>query len=369
MDTAKVRFINNYNPAKGGTFVLNEYYENDEGLNVDTFKGVRPSFDKSTGTETIAGFPVVYQVTDHKNIPSIFKSGFDRSYTGSKAGNMYGPGTYSTYKLTSTEDNVKHGHYGDTFVRMAVLSKLKDFLIYDAPLAKKVHGENWHIKSQLLMFFGEEKCNEFKRRGLWPYISEISGRTSNNALAVWTQIGDKELVKYGVSGFIFQGGHDGFVSVIRDFKNCLPVAYSTDRGRTWKSDYFTQETVDRIFNDVDGHTFYGKDIDKFKDTKDVSSGLNKLINGIILAKTKDNKYNFYTVDHKILSPYINFDVASPFRKDGKAYVEINSPKYIEIMDEPFKGYVSKDGVYADIDDDEPMSWEDFNDFIKENGIN
>lgn len=390
MDVEKIKFINEYNPAKGGSYVinesLNEYYNNKEGLTVDSFKDPEnKEMDRKTGQEYICGFPVVYQVTSKSNIPSIFKNGFDRAFTGSKGGNMYGPGTYSTYKLCSTAENVKHGVYGDTFVKMLVLSKFKDFLIYDEAIAKKVFGGMWRMQDQLLHFFGEEDVEKMKRTGFYRSILSMHGRTSTEAVEIWRNLAkalgkrykdqkdnensDVYLIEHGVAGFIFYGGHDGFVCVVRDFKGLLPIAYSTDRGKTWKDDTFTQDTVDTIFYDVDGRTFYGKDVQDFQDTRNVATALNKRINDLIMVKTSpDGKYNFIDVNKKKISPLINFDVASPMRDNGLAYVEINNPKYLQVMDEPFQGYISKNGVHSDEDPEDYIPWDEFNEFLKENGI-
>lgn len=375
MNVEKLKFINSYDPSKGGSFQINEeineLYHNDEGLTVDDFKDKRNNYyDKLSQEEYICGFPVVYQITDRRNLPSIFKNGFDREFTGSKAGNMYGPGVYSTYRLSSSNDNVKKGIYGDTFIKMLVLSKFKDFLIYDKTVALRTYGKDgWRIESQLMKFFGSEECAKMRKSGVWRLItSDMIGRTAEYAYNVWRNFGDEYLIKHGVAGFIFLGGHDGYVSVIRDFKNVLPIAYSVDFGKTWRNDLFTQDTVDTIFYNVDGRTFYGKDVDKYTNTKDNKSALNRRINDFIMVQ-KGNKYNFLDVNHNELSPYIDFDAASPIRNNGMSYVVINDPKFVEVTGEPFEGYVSKFGVHDDEDIEDFTPWDEFNAFIIENGIN
>ena len=88
-----------------------------------------------------------------------------------------------------------------------------------------------------------------------------------------------------------------------------------------------------------------------------------------MVKTSpDGKYNFIDVNKKKISPLINFDVASPIRDNGLAYVEINNPKYVQVMDEPFQGYISKNGVHSDEDPQDYIPWNEFNEFLKENGI-
>lgn len=374
MDVEKLKFINKYNPSVGGLFLteqLNELYDNKEGLVVDDFKDPQNShFNKATGEEYICGFPVIYQITSHGNIPSIFKNGFDRAFTGSKAGNMYGPGTYSTYKLSSSKENVKHGIYGDTFVKMLVLSKFSDFLIYDKAVAIQVYGDKWTVKDQMHKYFSPEECKDFMRRGIWENMTNMNphdGKTSVSALNVWQRLGDTVLVEHGIAGFIFFGGHDGNVCVIRDFKNILPIAYSTDGGHTWKNDVFTQDTVNTIFYDVDGHTFLGKDVRKFQDTNKVDSGLNKRINDLIMVK-ENNKYNFLDINRKKISPLVSFDSASPVRDNGLAFVTINDQRYVDAVGEPFEGYISVKGVHNEEDPDEFIPWQKFNNYLKNIGF-
>lgn len=374
MDIDKIKFINGYNPSVGGSYIteeITELYDNKEGLTVDDFKDPKNShFDKKTGEEYICGFPVIYQVTAHGNIPSIFKNGFDRAFTGSKGGNMYGPGTYSTYRLASSEKNVQHGFYGDTFVKMLVLSKFSDFLIYDKSIAKRVYGKDWPVSKQMYKYFTPEECREFMHRGIWGRMTDMgpsNGKTSVSVLQVWKNLGDTVLIEHGIAGFIFFGGHDGYVCVIRDFKNILPIAYSTDRGRTWKNDMFTQDTVNTIFYDVDVHTFLGKDVRKFRDTEKVDTGLNKRINDLIMVK-EGGKYNFIDLNHQKISPLVSFDSASPVRENGLAFVTINDPKYVKATGEPFEGYISKNGVHYDEDPEEFIPWSKFNNYLKNIGF-
>jgi hypothetical protein len=374
MDVQKLKFINEYKPSVGGSYIteeLNELYDNKEGLTVDDFKDPKNShFDKKTGEEYICGFPVVYQITAHGNIPSIFKNGFDRAFTGSRAGNMYGPGTYSTYRLSSSEQNVKHGIYGDTFVKMLVLSKFSDFLIYDKAIAQRVYGQKWTVKDQLHKYFSPEECKEFMYKGIWGRMTNMepeNGKTSVSVLQVWSNLGDTVLVEHGIAGFIFHGGHDGYVCVIRDFKNILPIAYSTNGGHNWKNDVFTQDTVNTIFYDVDAHTFLGNDVRKYQDTKKTNSGLNKRINDLIMVK-EGGKYNFLDIEKNKLSPLVSFDTASPVRENGLAFVTINDPKYVDAVGEPFEGYVSLKGVHNEEDPDEFIPWEKFNRYLKNIGF-
>lgn len=346
--------------------LLTEYYEKE--LNVDDFKNPKNKhYSHVSHEEYINGFPVVYQITDRQNIPSIFKNGFDREFTGSKAGNMYGPGLYTTYRLSSSKENNTKGIYGDTIIKMVVLTKFKNFLIFDTSVAKKVYGKNWHISNQLIRLLGEEQCNRMKAEGIWNRLISRAEFTGEKAYSIWRMIGDERLIQNGVGGFIFRGHNDGYVCVIRDFKSILPIAYSTDGGYTWNDDKFTQETINTVSYDVDNRTFLEKDINKYKDTKKVDTGLNKRINDYILVKTNDGKYNFIDIKKHPLSP-INFDSASPFRENGMAYVEITDPKYADIFNGEFKGYVSKNGIHDTQNMEDCTPWNQFKKFLKSTGV-
>ena len=347
--------------------LLTEYYN--KKLNVDDFTNPKnKKWSHISHEEYINGFPVVYQITDRQNVDSIFRNGFDREFTGAKAGNVYGPGIYTTYDFNSTKKNLnKREYYGDTIIKMVVLSKFKNFLIFDASVAKKVYGKDWHISSQLKNLFGEKQCEEWKRNGTWKYLTSRDEFTSGRALSIWKNIGDEQLVGKGVGGFIFRGEYNGNVCVIRDFKSILPIAYSTDEGHTWNSDKFTQDTIDTVSYDVDNRTFVGKDIDKYKDTQKVSTGLNKRINDYILVKTNDGKFNFIDDKKHQLSP-INFDAASPFRENGMAYVEITDPKYTDVLNGEFHGYVSKKGIHGTQNMEDCTPWAQFRKFMRNNGL-
>ena len=250
---------------------------------------------------------------------------------------------------------------------MVCLSKFKNYLIFDSTVAKKVYGKDWHISNQLRNLFGEDLCNKLKSEGLWGYITSRSEFTGNKARNIWNKIGDENLVRHEIGGFIFRGEYNGYVCVVRDFKSLLPITYSTDGGNTWNNEALTQDTIDAVAYDVDNRTFVGKDIDKYKDTNKVNSGFNKRINGYILVRTNDGKVNFLDINKKKLSP-IDFDNASPFRENGMAYVEITDPKYTEAFGGEFKGYVSKNGIHGTQNMDDCTPWNKFKKYLKSLGV-
>ena len=347
---------------------INEYNDNKKGMDVEFFKNPKSKvYDKATKEEWINGYPVIYQITRKESLKSIFKNGFDREFTGTNAGNLYGPGLYSTYQFGSSVNNA--GKYGGVFLKILVLSRFNRFLIFDVPLAKKIYGNEWEIEKQLLNLFGKKEVENFKKEGIYNSLVNIRGwQTAPNALTAWQRIGDERLVRYNIGGFIFHGNNDGYVGVIRDFKGLIPIAYSVDGGKTFKDDLFTQDTLDTIFYDVDFHTFVGSDIDKVSDTKNLKSGLNKRINDYVLTKTKNGKYNYYNpTNRKFLSP-IDFDEASPFRENGFAYVEINDTLYVEAFGENFEGYASKNGISYTDDGNGIVSWKKFENALKTTGV-
>lgn len=340
---------------------LLEYYDK-EKLDASEFMDSKnETYDKENDQLFVCGYPIVYQCTMFQNIPSIFANGFDRAFTGTHAGNMYGPGLYTTFKLTSSLNNLGRGAYGDTLVKMAILTKFNKFLIFDATVAQQVYGKNWKIKKQLEKLLGDD-CNILKRNGTWDRVVHIKDYSGENAVTVWHEIGDERLINHGVGGFIFRGRNDGYVCVVRDFKSILPLAYKRKDDLTWRTDYFSQEIVDKVSRDVDFRTFVGDKLEDFQDTKKTNSELNKNINNYIKVKTSSGKYNFMiTKTKKLLCP-IDFDSASPFRENGMAYVEIN-----DFGGNLLRGYVSKNGFHMREDINDFTPWKEFKKFAKQVG--
>ena len=88
-----------------------------------------------------AGMVTLYRVAFKNQLESLFKYGYNRAFTGTKGGNMYGPGVYCTFKLNDTIHNVKtKPEYGDCIVTMRLVGGFDKFIIFDENLARQTYG-------------------------------------------------------------------------------------------------------------------------------------------------------------------------------------------------------------------------------------
>ena len=271
------------------------------------------------------GLPIVYQLAKSDRIASIFKNGYDREYAGTAGGNFYITGVYTTYNLQSTINNLgdKSNLYGDTIIKLGIKS-YERFFIMNQDIAKQVYGDKYRPEDQLKILF-QNHPDIYKKIVNSPYYKRIIDTrqhyTSNNVQALLESLGgmqrrsDKYVHIYDINGFVFYGANDGHVAIIKDFKAIVPLAYSKDKGKTWKKDLFSQKTIENSVNTHDNITLLGADIEKYQPQS-------KFINGAIVIQDKGSgKYNLYNGKKQLSSPYW-FDKASPFDNNGKAFVEI-----------------------------------------------
>lgn len=291
---------------------------------------------------------IVYQLTDKNGLKSIFKNGFSAEFAGGAGGNFYCKGLYTTTNLKSTLENLKtkSSLYGSCILKIYVPS-FKGFLIFDRRIAKEVYGQNSSYYNQLKMFFPPEKIEQWKNSGiLYRITNEHEEWTSKNVIALFGGLNgmgrsNQALSDYGVEGFLFKGHNDGHVCIIRDFKRVIPIAYSTDGGRTFKNDLFTKETFERSFKEYDPEIFLGKDAPKYINPQNY-----RMINNYMKVQRKsDKKYNFISSkDKNFLSP-LWFDMASDMDSNHMAFVQNNGQSF----------YVGENGYYENENDDFPFA--------------
>ena len=297
------------------------------------------------------GLPIVYQCAFSDRLPNIFKNGFSREYAGTAGGNYYCTGLYTTFNLRSTIENskTKSSLYGDAIIKMGIKS-YDHFFIANKRIAQEVYGAHWRYEDQLEMLFkGHERLLEKIKHGpFWNTITQTYSRiTSQNVVALLQSLdgmnckSDGILSQLGIMGFVFTGNNDGDVSIIRDFKAIIPLAYSVDHGKTWKNDLLSDTTLENTANDYDPIIFLGKDANKYVNPKNY-----RMINGYMRVRRKaDGKYNFIDENtHEVLSP-IWFDMASNMSSNQRALVKYNSNDF----------YVGEDGYYESEDDVFPFS--------------
>lgn len=291
----------------------------------------------------------IYHCARKKDLPSIFKFGFERFYFGTGVGEMYGSGIYCTTDLASSIVNSYRGVYGPIIVR-AEIKTYNRCLIWEPKIAKAVYGNKWRISDQLEMFMPEciEEMKRLKVIGryndgstnMYDLLIGERERTSVAAEQIWLQRDNfTNCNPYDkVRGFVFYGANDGHVAVLKDAKNAIPLEYSPDHGKTWVYAR-TEETLRYTRDDFDVELDYGK---KYKKTNPVEFGFSRVENN-------KGKFNYIDKDGKELSP-IWFDTATNFDKVYGIEIPV-----AEVTINDITIYVFNDGqVYQSLDDDYPI---------------
>lgn len=294
------------------------------------------------------GLPIVYQLAFKNRIDNIYKTGYSREYAASAGGNAYCTGVYSTFDFQSTVKNskTKSSLYGDVIIKLLIATGYDRYFICDEKIAKQVYGDKYSLVDQLEYLFKDypEKLKQIKDSRFYHSIINTSNYyTSDNVRAFCEVLGgmsrrcDEQLNKYDIRGFVFKGRNDGNVTIIRDFKSLIPVSYSIDNGRTWKTDLFSKDTMNVTVNDYDPIIFLGKDSDKY-----VHPQSYREINGYMKVQRKeDKKYNLINVKTKSFISPIWFDNLSNMGDDD--FATATSVELTEDADVLF--YINEDGIY------------------------
>ena len=197
----------------------------------------------------------LYRVAFSNDVPSIFKYGYSREFTGGKGGNMYGPGVYCTVRLADTIENVKtKPEYGNCIIKMRLIGGFDRFIIFDERKARETYGPSWRVWDQVLYLTGShdfaEKVKNFMSR---PDVTHH--RTAPAAYLVWREYREKLWQKYKIRGFIYKGNRDGFCALPFDFSAVIPYAVSYDYGKSFITK-FSQEQYDRMQKTIDAEFRY-----------------------------------------------------------------------------------------------------------------
>lgn len=276
----------------------------------------------------------VYHGTSPTAEEGISKLGFERFFTGSRGGNMYGAGIYSTYKLSTQGQNAR-GVYGNMMFKLKVKS-LKDFIIYDPDIAVKVYGTP-SVEFQLKKILSPNSFEKIKKDYYYPKYINTNGTltTSTCALALceYLRYNDPEAT-YKINGFIFSGNHDGWVCFIKDFKNAYPVEISNDCGKTWRPFEGSKTLQEFGIDDVDLRWQLGKH--NYQLMKELDEVPYYFINGFAKVK-KNGKFNFLyrkkPLAQGVISP-VWFDYApDTFSKQGRANVVVDGETFIIKLDQ------------------------------------
>lgn len=286
----------------------------------------------------------IYHCAHAKDVKSIFKYGAERCYFGTNAGNMYGPGVYTTIDLKSSIVNAHRGEYGKVIIRFKVLNDYNKFIIWDEPLAKKVYGDHWKIKDQFRLLFPHKVIEYMKRirygdGSLYSYLTRRTRYASKLAHVFWKECNSRE---YGginpynlVDGFVFRGNRDGQVAIFKNAKSISPYQYSKDFGKTWVTAE-TEKTLEYTKNSFDSEYLYGHLYDKVFVAE---RGWAKVM--------KDGKVNYINKDGS--------EISSVWLDGGGHFGVVDGESMAEIVYGGESFYITTDGdVYKTIDDEYPL---------------
>lgn len=274
-------------------------------------------------------------------IDSIFKYGFNREFTSSNGGNMYGAGVYTVYTLKSS--NEKARGYGSAILKLKLIGGYNDFLIFSQQLAQQTYGNRWHIKQQIVDLFPKEIATKILNNVKLVMHDDRASfdnmiKSSIPVYEIIRLLGESDMNKSKCRGIVYNGGHDGACCFIRDFSSVIPVAISYDNGKTWQN-RLTEDLLDRINNEVDTHFQLGAN----KEFKDVAD---KAINGYTMVWNKEGKVNYVPANSNKVISDIWFDNGEPWKKtdDGLLWTNVKYGGYtIKILFE--------DGQYMVYDED------------------
>lgn len=274
-------------------------------LTIDDIKSGVPLYHRPKGGDDV--------------LKSLFTYGFSREFTNTNGGNMYGPGVYTVYNLRSSQTHATG--YGKNIIKAYLLGGYKDFLIFNPDMADAVFKNKSDIKDQLREYLPQKLAEDVIKHVNLYYTKGM--RSSVLAKRFCDYIG-KRLNGTRVRGFVFTGGHDGDVCVVRDFSSIIPYAVSKDNGRTWTT-MITDGLIKRAGLSVDTDFKYkhAKDEQDKKMFDDVSD---RAINGFVMVH-KDNQINFINVKTDKLISNTWFDIATNFNEDGYAEVNVNGETF------------------------------------------
>lgn len=274
-------------------------------------------------------------------VDSVFKYGFNREFTHTNGGNLYGAGVYSVYTLDSSKNKAKT--YGKAIMKLSLVGGYQDFLIFSENIAKETYGKHWRIEDQIRNLFSEEVANRILRYNLRMHNDNDRHPTlsSHSAYRVVEVVGENNLIKSKCRGLIYNGERDGKCCLIYDFSSVIPVAVSYDNGETWRN-RLTQELLDRMNNEVDTKFQFGLN-------KEFANVANKCINGYTMVWNKEGKVNYVPAKENQPISNIWFDNGTNWEnEDGILYATVKYNDYY------FK-IVFENGEYTIYDDDfEPM---------------
>lgn len=289
---------------------------------------------------------IVYVCAHTSDVDAIFKNGFSRQFANSNdymyngGALTYGDGQYGSVSLDNAANNLSRKtdygksdgkKYGSVIIKCVLMGSFYNFLIFDEDLAKYIYKDKWQIMDQIDHIVKDPAArNELKNfvrpylgRALYNPSQDPMSRTNHVLLSMFSsQNGFRKWTNFfrqnGIRGGVYHGHGDGYCFVCYNYSDVIPVAYSTDYGKSWKDDKFDFDAAkERSFKDPDAASRFGH---KFKG---MDSATPVLVNcggkkfSVTVVQTLNGKYNIlnnHTGDK--VSP-IDFDERPTISTEGE----------------------------------------------------
>lgn len=247
---------------------------------------------------------ILYRVAAQEQIDSIFTYGYNRAYTKSRGGNMYGPGVYCTLTFHDTFNNLTK-EYGDTIIKMRLLNGLENFLIFEPTIAKRVYGDKWQLEEQVKQMTGwDDKTISAKLNVIWAERQNTK-RPAQAAHHLWLAYGMKLIDEWNIRGLVYYGNRDGLCALVYDFSALVPFEYAiswrdkvTGKIRLGK---FQQRKTDNIEQYLNDHP----DV-RFRFGNRSFSVIGQAVNGFAVVQN-NSKYNILNCNTEQLLSKVWFD--------------------------------------------------------------
>lgn len=268
----------------------------------------------------------IYHRTDAASkAESIMKLGFSREYLGNN-GTSYGDGIYAA---TTTDDSNMHlRSYGSYMIKGELRGGLKGFIILHNPeLAKKIYGTS-DIEAQFNLLIPNDVKPLLKQK----YGEHFEGLNDKYLLHK-----NNDIAKTNIRGVVCKGLCPNMI-VVSNFKDVIPIEYSTDNGKTWRGR--DDNNIERVSN-----------------TSDADFDLRRLIaNGVVLPCPRGSIYSYMNGYARVILSNRNisyfsketmtliskrgFDKVSAPQVNGEYFceVEVNGKRYIVGYDVSVKKY-------------------------------
>ena len=289
---------------------------------------------------------IVYVCAHTSDVDAIFKNGFSRQFANNNdymhngGALTYGDGQYGSVSLDNAANNLSRKtdygksdgkKYGSVIIKCVLMGSFYNFLIFDEDLAKYIYKDKWQIMDQIDHIVKDPTARNELKNFVRPYLGRalynpsqdpmsrtnhvlFSMFSSQNGFRKWTNF----FRQNGIRGGVYHGHGDGYCFVCYNYSDVIPVAYSTDYGKSWKDDKFDFDAAkERSFKDPDAASRFGH---KFKG---MDSATPVLVNcggkkfSVTVVQTLNGKYNIlnnHTGDK--VSP-IDFDERPTISTEGE----------------------------------------------------